>query len=231
MFNRPGITFCGLIAALSLNACNTTPHNDVLIFGTDTSVGVDVGANATSGGTPQISIGYQRKEAVWMPLLANARHASDKQNSGSLYEGQSSGSTDAYSVFASFGAELEGSAGSAKVGLAQFFATGIAAQKMADNPSSVLALTVKGDAQGQADAEAVEKAALAKDFGFKEDLGTAQSLDSCLTDRTKAAKIKTDPTLSPFDTGLPDAAAANQFQKIIATDRNLLNRTVELCTN
>jgi len=164
MFTKSKLGLCSAMAALclgALGACNTTPHNDVLIFGTDTSVGVDVGANATSGGTPQISIGYQRKEAVWMPLLANARHASNQENSGNLYEGQSSGSTDAYSVFASFGAELEGGAGTAKVGLAQFFATGIAAQKMAENPSSVLALTVKGAEQGKADAQAVEKAALA----------------------------------------------------------------------
>jgi len=69
---------------------------------------------------------------------------------------------DAYSVFASFGAELEGGTGKAKVGLAQFFATGIAAQRLANNPAAVLALTVKSPEQGQADAAAVEAVAEAE---------------------------------------------------------------------
>ena len=138
------------------------PHNDVLIFGTETTLALDVGTNTTTGGTPSVTVGYKREEAVWMPLMANGRHAEVPPTANQLYQGQgtkdgnANGAKDAYSVFASFGAQLEGRAGSAKVGLAQFFTTGIAAQNMAENPASVLALTVKSDQQGTADAAAVQ---------------------------------------------------------------------------
>ena len=102
---------------------------------------------------------------------------------------------------------------------------------MAGNPSSVLALTVKGDAQGKADAKAVEKSVMAKDYGYPDDVERAENLNSCLTDPAKASKIKADPSLSAFDTGLPDANAAEKFQKIIATDRTLLNKAIEICSN
>lgn len=146
----------GLIL-LTLTGCASSPHNDVLIFGTETTLALDVGASAASGGSPEITVGYKRKEAVWMPLLANAKDAKATPPAGQLYKGKGDkpNNEDAYSVFASFGAQLEGKAGGAKVGLAQFFATGIAAQKLASNPASVLALTVKSDVQGAADADAV----------------------------------------------------------------------------
>lgn len=153
--------FSLLPTALIFASCASLPHNDVLIFGTETTLALDVGASATNGGTPEITIGYKRDEAVWMPLLANGSNTENKPTAGTLYQGASSGeqNKDAYSVFASFGAQLEGNAGSAKVGLAQFFATGIAAQRLAANPASVLALTVKSPEQGKADAEAVAEVA------------------------------------------------------------------------
>ena len=161
MRRRNLINITGAFTILALGACSSIPHNDVLIFGTETTLALDVGTSATNGGTPQITVGYKRDEAVWMPLLANGRSTTNKPSADKLYQGagENAANKDAYSVFASFGAQLEGQASSAKVGLAQFFATGIAAQKLASNPASVLALTVKSPEQGAADAKAVEQVA------------------------------------------------------------------------
>lgn len=179
---RGRVTAVTLILPLGLAACASLgPHNDVLLFGTDTKFAVDVSADATSGGTPSVTVGYKRKEAVWMPLLANGGcHAESPLEScktrganGDRYvgsEGGASGKTDAYSVFASFGANLKGDAhtkASATVGLAQFFATGIAAQKLAANPQAANVLSVQPAETGKAIAEAgatlTEEEATARD--------------------------------------------------------------------
>ena len=148
------------MGAAAITACSALPHNDVLIFGTETTVAVDVGSSATNGGTPEITIGYKREEAVWMPLLANGRHSRSPPTTGTMYtaNGADGKEKDAYSVFASFGAELEGGTGEAKVGLAQFFATGIAAQRLANNPIAALALAVKPDDTGEEEAKAAAAA-------------------------------------------------------------------------
>lgn len=158
-----------LISGLALSGCSSLgDHNDVLLFGTDTKFALDVSADATSGGTPSVTLGYKRKEAVWMPLLTNGvcrakappsycLSASRKEADTSRYIGSAgtgaSERKDAYSVFASFGANLKGDSSTsahATVGLAQFFATGIAAQKLAENPQAANVLAVQPEATGQA---------------------------------------------------------------------------------
>ncbi|MEW8050038.1 MAG: hypothetical protein AB2809_06620 [Candidatus Thiodiazotropha sp.] len=144
--------------------CTAIPHNDVLVFTTQTSFGIDVSASAT-GQSPKLSIGYKRDEGVWLPLIVNGRHTNkhnisfnckikddgteecDPSIAGELkYIAQSKGikankggaiqESDTYSVFASFGGQTSGGAGSAKLGVAQFFATGIAAQRLGANPEA-----------------------------------------------------------------------------------------------
>lgn len=156
------------------------PHNDVLVFATQTKFGVDVSAPATNATLPALNIGYNRTEAVWMPLRPNGtkgklagtdfeveilaklqkceailKAAIPKQkqrNAACLasvlprdkYVSMSSGvngdvggkglEIDTYSVFASFGARGSVSGSEANGGLAQLFATGIAAQRLASNP-------------------------------------------------------------------------------------------------
>lgn len=166
----------GLIALAALAAgCVQQPHNNVLLFGTDTKVALDVSSSATSGGAPQLTLGYRRAEAVWMPLVANeqtcdangdcrtATASSDGSNEPKVLEGldfRTNGGRDSYSVFASFGAKFSGEAtpggAGAQGGLAQFFATGIAAQRLASNPGVETVLKVNnGDA---ADAESTATA-------------------------------------------------------------------------
>jgi hypothetical protein len=72
------------------------------------------------------------------------------------YTGSGEGRTDTYSVFASFGADT-GASGGGKATLAQFFATGVAAQKLANNPNVEQALIAKEATAEQV--QAAEKAA------------------------------------------------------------------------
>lgn len=159
------------VLLLVLGGCAAQPHNDVLIFGTDTKLAVDVSTPVAAGGTPEVTIGYARREAVYMPLVVNgAGGANDPQNPPfppRLYTGTSGGPqgerTDSYSVFASFGANLRGSrnqnAPEATAGLAQFFATGIAAQHLGANSRVAEALAIQPSTSAAANANAAAAAA------------------------------------------------------------------------
>jgi hypothetical protein len=180
----------GLIAltglALGLAGC---AHNDVLVFGTETKLGLDISASPAQGGAPQINVGFKRTEAVWMPLLVNGRgsvwapctqargdRSADCTIAGkpsvSVADGKYQSTTtntdtnvttsDAYSVFASIGANMGGSGTGTEVkgnvGLAQFFATGLAAQNISSNKALVTALKIDTPDGNDSQARAVEAA-------------------------------------------------------------------------
>jgi len=63
----PIVLMAGLLAGCQV------PHNDTLLFGTQTKLAFDISAAPEQAQIPELTIGYKRKEAVWMPLLANAR--------------------------------------------------------------------------------------------------------------------------------------------------------------
>ena len=222
MRRRNLINITGAFTILALGACSSIPHNDVLIFGTETTLALDVGTSATNGGTPQITVGYKRDEAVWMPLLANGRSTTNKPSADKLYQGAGENATnkDAYSVFASFGAQLEGQTSSAKVGLAQFFATGIAAQKLASNPASVLALTVKSPEQGAADANAVAQVATATPTNTvaAKQKSLSEKLLSCMNSKGRDAfKTPLPPGIGTirkqyFEKAITEASSAEDIQ-------------------
>lgn len=121
-----------------LMGCATPKHSNTLIFGTNTKFALDVSADTS--GSPGITVGYKRQEAVWMPLLANVDEKgkpADCKDEKCLFTGTTGSQTekDTYSVLASFGATFSGdTTGGAKAGggLAQYFATGLAARKLAE---------------------------------------------------------------------------------------------------
>jgi len=182
---RPGLV-ARILAAWSVAALTgcMAPHNDVLLFGTTTKVAFDITAPPEGTYVPEITLGYKRKEFVWMPLVLNGRGSSLDEGAtwaGALGaaakytaeaetqfvgndgnpKGEKLKSVDTYSVLASFGGEFSGEAGlqgehgtsTMNAGLAQVFATGIAAQRLADNPNIVRALAVQ-----PADAEIADAA-------------------------------------------------------------------------
>ncbi|HEY6814632.1 MAG TPA: hypothetical protein VI168_03740 [Croceibacterium sp.] len=146
----------------------TTRHSNTMIFGTNTTVGFKVGQNVNQ--VPEIMLAYDRQEAVIMPLVANTgnhtaadgtellqpcdmsttvKTVSDKPyavHPCSLVAWNGS-AQDSYSVLASFGADFGGAAkaGSAEstAGIAQYFATGIAAQVLAARGGAALVSTGK----------------------------------------------------------------------------------------
>lgn len=185
MHRRPDRKLATLATALAalplLGGCvQATRHSNTMVFGTNTTVGVKIGTDAMQ--IPAVEIGYNRQEAVIMPLLANTAEREGARNKLSPCQpnieaieymkdpaqgkpavvtrfrpsASSNGSTstfkadpcqfvglradnnglyvqDSYSVLASFGAEISGNATKqeAAVGLAQYFATGVAAQLLA----------------------------------------------------------------------------------------------------
>lgn len=152
-----------VIAIALLNGC-AAKHHDVLLFGTDTSFGVNVGADPAAATVTNVAIGYRRREAVFMPLLANGVDSKAPLTGDAKYQGSAEGSvpcdkgcggTDTYSVFASFGGRASGKTGAAGLQVAQFFATGIAAQRLAKNERAS-ELVATGAPQATAEAAAAE---------------------------------------------------------------------------
>jgi len=220
---------------LFLSACSV-PHNDVLIFGTNTKFAVDVSASAATGGVPELTVGYKRQEAVWMPLLVNGqlsqavqmvnrfyndcfnnaiteatkktcrddyvaaidtiglteqdliKYIGEAEGSGHFVTGgdrATKGEKDAYSVFASFGARFRASGGTGKSeaqgSIAQFFATGIAAQRLGANAKIGDALKVESTSEktekalkAQADAEKARADSAATQAEFYSNLTPAE---------------------------------------------------------
>jgi hypothetical protein len=140
-----------------------------MLFGTNTHLGIRAGASASS--VPEVNIGYARQEAVVMPLVANSLDNGTHQSPCDITQPISAGGAqfavhpcllvgvngkaqDSYSVLASFGAQFDGQAQPdgthAKGGLAQYFATGVAAQMLALKGGAAVV------AVGEAAAEAAE---------------------------------------------------------------------------
>lgn len=160
-------------SALLLSGCvQSTRHSNTMVFGTKTTLALKVGT--TTGATPEIVVGYDRQEAVIMPLLANTVDKSKAPNNRlspcdvskpldvtgaefavhpCSFVAVKGGSLDSYSVLASFGADFSAKAANspeASGGLAQYFATGMAAQILAAKGGAALVSTSKSAAENNA---------------------------------------------------------------------------------
>lgn len=191
-----------LASVVALSGCvQATRHSNTMIFGTNTSFGIKVGTSPAQ--VPSINVGYDRQEAVIMPLVANTREREASKNAlspcnveGDVSVGEGGKyavhpcslvavrgkAMDSYSVLASFGANFDGSANSGgtagvKGGLAQYFATGMAAQILALNGgASVVAVgeAAKASASNPPEPESV-KALFSDDSAYKVGVAKGQS--------------------------------------------------------
>lgn len=132
------------VIAVFFAGCANAPHNDVLIFGTNTKVAFDVSSDPANAGTPSFTLGYKRQEVAWVPLRANGTLVADDgttniADKGSKYIGVDDKRKDTYSVYASFGGEF-GAGTENKAALSQFFATGIAAQNISENAKAAASM-------------------------------------------------------------------------------------------
>jgi hypothetical protein len=129
----------GLVVGMFLACGCAIKHSDVMVFGTNTKYGLSIAADQPEN-TPHVNLGYKRQEFVWMPLVANGADSKlqEKVTTGATpqdlkYIGKEPvANEDTYSVLASFGANFNaGGTGGTGGGIAQYFATGLAARKLA----------------------------------------------------------------------------------------------------
>ena len=233
-----------LISCQPLNR-NKHPHNDVLVFGTSTKFAADFSAPIQAAGMYELTLGYKRLEAVWMPLKpnGNANHnpVDDVQtlinnlgkctNDSNLKKIFSDGPTilakfcltmllpkgkyvsvssglsqdkggetieiDTYSVFASLGGKTNFGLNSASGSIAQFFATGVAAQRLGANSAIGLALNANS-------AKAEEEKAKSE----------------AEIQKTKQAEIDANLKLALGEKGLSDAVEKGTKETALLTAKN-----------
>lgn len=249
-----------IVLGLAVSGCQNVRHNDVLIFGTDTQLGLQIESAASNGGAPSINLGYEREEAVWMPLVENGPVPDPAVAGGEVaYQGvvqacfraaeawfsadfeagmqaatrceglqrrrlysaegptTEDGGRDTYSVFASFGARFNGSANASDVnagaGLAQYFATGIAAQRLAANDNVYQALSTSAAGTAQADAAAAAATARA-------DQAEQRMIAMAVSGEIEARPVITteiDAIMACFGDGAWDVSRNNQRIEAVAS--------------
>ena len=109
-----------------LGACSSTPS---LVFGQSHSVGISVGGSTTDAGG-EISIGYKDRDVAVVPVAIVAKDGAVNADTMRVHSTVGGNATDALSVLGQFNVNSKASA--PEVGLGKFFATGLAAQKLAD---------------------------------------------------------------------------------------------------
>ena len=216
-----------LLAAISVSGC--VNHNDVLLFGTKTNFGVEISATPDNGGIPEFIVGYKRREAVFMPLVVNGNDSkliksnTTEKLSDIKYTGSTTGTDrDAYSVFASFGADVTGGSDGNSVGLAQFFATGIAAQRLGQNPAVAKALSVQPP-----DSEALEQLNKLTELTLKKDESSDKLRTFLASDAANKKKLEAEMKKAGLATGpgritnLINAKEFAEFRKSIVANLGL----------
>ena len=100
-----------------------------LVFGQQQNVGLDISASAPDQGA-HLTLGYKDKNIAVIPVAVK-EGAAYKLLGATNNESADSDRNDAYSTLGQF--ELKaGEQGATSVGLGKFFATGLAAQKLAE---------------------------------------------------------------------------------------------------
>jgi len=98
-------------------------------------VGVAISGNATEGGT-ELTVGYKDRDIAIVPVTVQQSDGSRTQLEATVAKGFQADQTvsgedkDAFSVLGQF--DLKAGASPANTGLGKFFATGVAARRLAD---------------------------------------------------------------------------------------------------
>ena len=133
----------------ALSACSTSP---VLVFGQSHSVGITMGGGA-SDAQAELTVGYKDRDIAVVPVAIVSKDGAVNKDTiavrstvGSAGQGGSQ-DTDALSVLGQF--QVNAKSQTPDVGLGKFFATGLAAQKLADGFACKLSAMDKCPAVGQ----------------------------------------------------------------------------------
>jgi hypothetical protein len=110
-----------VVAAIFAGGCASQEHAP-LLFGQAHTLGVSIGAS--TAGTPDLVVGFKDANIAHIPTVAKFDNGG-----GVLIQGDvGAGHRDAYATFGQFESSTTGSS----VGLGKFFATGLAARRLAD---------------------------------------------------------------------------------------------------
>lgn len=126
---RFGVVMISLMGGVG---CSEVP-NPPLIFGQTHTVGITIaGSPAEQGG--ELTLGYRDRDLAFVPVSVTQSDGSVTQVESHAFGGQRDGDArpdkDALSVLGQFDVSTEGQ--TAKIGLGKFFATGLAAKRLAD---------------------------------------------------------------------------------------------------
>ncbi len=113
-----------LVLVVALVCGCTSTHNLPLIFGQSHTVGITISASTTDQGG-EFTLGYKDKDIAVVPVTIRQENGNSTLIKSTVGESQ-----DAMSVLGQF--QVTSSTISNNVGLGKFFATGLAAQKLAD---------------------------------------------------------------------------------------------------
>lgn len=125
--NRTQLTLILGAAAVAAAGCST-PGQTMLVFGQTQTVGISIGGTVSDQGV-SFTLGYQDKNFAIVPATVAQADGSSTQVLSTVGKDGKAGN-DALSVLGQF--EVRSSTETADVGLGKFFATGLAAQKLAD---------------------------------------------------------------------------------------------------
>lgn len=124
-----------LSAAMAVASCGTA-DNPPLIFTETNSIGITVASSPASQGA-ELTLGYRSLDLAIVPVTVTQADGSVTSLAVGIQSGDGGASEDAFSVLGQF--EANAQAGAAAAGLGRFFATGLAAQKLADGFGQKLA--------------------------------------------------------------------------------------------
>lgn len=125
----------GLSAAIAAAGCGTV-DNPPLIFTETNSIGITVASSPASQGA-ELTLGYRSLDLAVVPVTVTQADGSVTSLAVAIQNADGVGAEDAFSVLGQFEADAQAEA--AAVGLGRFFATGLAAQKLADGFGQKLA--------------------------------------------------------------------------------------------
>jgi hypothetical protein len=124
---RSRILLVAMLAAV-MAGCASPPGQTMLVFGQTQTVGLSIGGSVPDQGA-SFTLGYQDKNFAIVPATVPLAGGGASQVLSSIGK-DGKGGSDALSVLGQF--EVRSSTRTADVGLGKFFATGLAAQKLAD---------------------------------------------------------------------------------------------------
>jgi hypothetical protein len=146
------------ICLVSFSLCSCAAQTNMpLIFGQQHTVGISIGGSATDQGA-ELTIGYKDRDIAIVPVALQTTDGTYQQysaiTSGSVDDSGNvtvNGDKDAFSVLGQFSVDTKSSQPQATLG--KFFATGIAARRLADGFACNIGQCPPDEQEAAADAQ------------------------------------------------------------------------------